>query len=255
MPTLTDPAPRRMVVDWRGVPDLTKSADFYSVASNATIPPREKRGNPAARLMRAISMTVHYAPNGSVVNEPFNNALVAIAQKCGAVMPAILGVEPNGYSTKGIDVTRRGFSSAALTLIKSTFPDCDGYHWDIFTPLSDPVDPWDRVLAGMAGSLRASGKLVIGQQFHPTPATMACNGAFWEESPTNFSYTMARHAADANAFREVLAFADPGREVVYFSEIREPWRFPKWYLDMVHAWCVENDFVLSVGRGETAVAA
>ena len=243
---------RTLHLDWTGHPKLDRPADFYSVASNATLPPKATWGNPAARLLIAFSTTTHYTPEGLLVPEPFNAAVYNIADLAGALVDEVLGVEPNGFFTKPVDITKRGIVAPLTDLLLNTFPHADGFHWDLMTPLGADAGAWERTMAGMANILRSRGRLVVGQQYHPTPASMACNGQWWEQTPTSFGYTMEHHTFDLNMFKGLIKWADPQREVLFVAEIRDYTTLPKWYLDQVKAWAQDNNIVLSWGRNETA---
>lgn len=246
---------RTMVVDWRGVPDTKKRADFYSIASTAEA--RPLLGNPSGRVLAALSTTVLF--NGEFPSSrPFNADLCAHAMKRSALTGRVVWGDPLAWHTRLIDITKRGMAGDMLGLIWKYFPWADGIHLDYFTAMSwafpelAPLDDlWDRVLAGLANGIRDQGKLCLGQQFHPTAPSTALSGEFWEVSPTSFGQTLESHAADVKAFRDLVRRVDQ-RETLFVSEIREPARFPQSYLDQVNAWAEANDFVLSICRDATA---
>jgi hypothetical protein len=242
----------RAIYDARGVPDTTKLADLYVVSS--TLTSRPTLGNPKGRVLVSLSGTLHFTPDGEVDPHPLNLAVHDLADHYGAIMPGILGIEPNGYYTQGIDLTKRGLASELIPLWIEKAGPFDGIHWDIFTPLANPTPPWDRVMSGIASTIRLAGKLVLGQQFQITDGVMGTNGMWWEQSPNNNQYTMERHLIDATMFRQVVKMADK-REAIFVCEMREPEEFPQWYRDQVKAWAIANDFYLSVGVDADAGAA
>ncbi len=122
------------------------------------------------------------------------------------------------------------------------------------TPLTD--DPrWDQVMAGMATYLRGQGKLVVGQQHQLTGAVLACNGAWLEQSPTSFGYTIERHAKDIATFRSMMAMAHDTRESIFVVEVRDPTIYPAWYLDSIKDWASSTNLFISAGVDATAGAA
>lgn len=236
---------RTALYDCRGVPDLTKYADLYIIGPWFT--KRPEVANPNGRVLVSVSTTLLYGPDQRIAENDYNLAVNAIANKYGAVIDQVLGVEPNGYSTRPIDITKRGVAQALLALWISRFSWSRGIHFDIFTPLAEPAATWDGVLTGMASAIRSSGMLVVGQQYHPTGATAACNGCWWEQSPTSFGYTMERHAADLALFRKGMELFHDPREILFVAELRDPSIYPSWYIDQVKAWASANGLYLSQG--------
>lgn len=252
-------AARRMKLDWRGVPDLSGMFDYYSIASTA-----EKRpvlGNPAGKVLVAMSSTILWSPGG-VSPRPFNAALDLAAVKCGAVTDRVVWQNEYGYSTRLFDLTKRGMIPAILALVDQFFPWADGIHWDYASawswqfPDMEPTDQaWDNAYGALFNALRAKGKLVLAQQWHLTNPVMAASGAFLEQSPTSFGYTMAKHAADVQAFREQTKRADapgPQRPTLFVAELREPTKCPASYVAEVKQWASDNDIALSFGRDAQA---
>jgi hypothetical protein len=244
---------RTALYDMRGRPDTSKFADLYIVPS--TLTSRPKLGNPTGRVLVSLSGTIHYAPIGEPVNEPFNLAVYDLALKHDAIMPGILGFEDNGYYTQGIDLTKRGLVGPLIALWLDKAKDFDGIHWDVAVPLADPTLPWDSVMAGMASAIRTAGKLVVAQVHQLTPVAMASNGQ-WLEDPTGFGYTLERHAHDAAMFRQATSafISSDHRESIFVAEMRYPDTFPQWFRDQVRAWCEANNFYLSVGVDANAGA-
>lgn len=232
----------RVIDDMRGVPDTSKKADLYIVAS--TMKGKPALGNPSGRVLVSVSATVHYAPAGDVDPLPYNRALADIALRYGAIIDQVLGVEPNGYFTKGIDLTKRGVVAPLLNLWTQNFSWANGFRWDVFTPLTDDLDKWNMVMGSMANALRETGKLVVGQQHQLTQPAMGTNGLFLEQTPTSFGYTMERHADDLRRFMASLANIHDTREVLWISELRWPETLPSWYLAKVFAWAKDPASVL-----------
>lgn len=249
--------PRTMILDWRGAPNLSRPADFYSVAS--THEKRPEIGNPNGKLFVAISSTTYNTPSGLPVARPYNIALDAVVLRYAATLRS-LDPEPNGYYATLFDITRRGVIREWLSILDERFPWADGYHVDWFSawswafPEMAPMDAaWDSALAALAQALRSRGKLVLSQQFHLTSPVLATNGAFCEQSPFAFRYTLAKHEEDLSIFRSFTGRVDP-REVLWVQEVRDPGAFTKEIIDEIKAWAVRNDAVLSFGRDAQAGA-
>lgn len=245
--------PRRLLLDWRGKPDLSKRAEFYSIAATATKKPI--LGNPNARVLVAISPTILY-DGDQVAGEldGFNQWLAGLLFHRDALTTQVLWQGPGQWHTRLVDITKRGVVQDMLALIERFFGWAHGIHVDGFTAWAEPYEAWDRALAGLASGIRAQQhKLCLAQQFHPTPPSMAASGEFFEQSPTSFGQTMESHAKDIAQFRELLKQAKDDRETLFVAEIREPERFPDWYLAQVRSFALANDVVLSYGRDAQSV--
>lgn len=244
---------RELKLDWRGTPDLTANVEAYSIA--ATAESRPTLGNPDGKLFVAISPTIMYAPDGTVAARPYNLALYDAAVRLGALMPGrTIWTGNGGYRIDLFDLTKRGMLQAWLKLIDQFFPWADGIHIDWFTawswkfPDMAPTDDrWDYLLHQLANSLRYRGLLVIGQQYHLTNPLMACNGAFVEQSPFAWRYTLAKHAAEMEEWWSFVNRVDP-RPDFWVYEIREYLTWPVETLDLVKQWAEEQNVLLCLGR-------
>lgn len=252
-------APKRWLTDWRGVPDLTKRADFYSIYWTATA--RPETANPDARIFVSIATTVLVGPDGPSTS-PFNWALYHAAEARGALTGRTVWSGDAGWHTELIDITVRGMAQDFQRLALEHFAWADGFHWDYFTAMSwqfpdlAPLDEvWDRVLAAVANGLRAAGKIVIGQQFHLTPPTTALNGLFLEQFPWAFQYTFAQHEADLTNVRRLIQFSGCDREILWVTEMREPLIYGPAMLAMVEAWAERLGMAVAYGRDATAEGA
>lgn len=250
--------PRTMRVDWRGHPDLSVPADFYSIGPYFDSPPRIIK--PEGRVLVAISSTVYLAPSGAPVDRPYNADLYRMALKYGA-LSHLLDPDPNGYRAQLFDITKRGVIREWLAILDRCFVGFAGFHADWFTAWSwafsdmAPLDAqWDSALGAFAEALRSRGKLVLGQQYHLTTPLMNTNGAFCEQYPTFNRYTIEQHTADLGRFRDMTkrVDGDKPREVVWTQEVRDPSRFPAAYIQQIKDWAAANDVVLSFGRDATA---
>lgn len=251
---------RRLVLDWRGNPDLTKKADFFSVGPYASS--RPVTGNPNARILVAISPTLMYYGSEPVLAQSYGADLYYAAQKRGALMPThIVWGDPLKYNTRLFDVTRRGMIGDWLKILGDHFGWSNGYHVDYFTAMSwqfpdlAPIDDvWDRALASLASGIQSTGRLCLGQQFFLSPPIMAANGGFWEQYPTCFRQTFESHTRDVEMFRDFTRRIDD-REVLFVSELREPAKFPADYVARWRSWGEAFDLVLCEGRDAAAVGA
>lgn len=246
---------RTMVLDWRGVPNLSKSADFYSIAS--THETRPVLGNPQGRVLVGVSATIMYGPGG-VANRPYNMDLFAAATRLNARTNRIVWDGGAGWYTVLFDLTKRGMVSAWLKILHDRFGWADGLHLDYASAWSwlwrdmEPTDAaWNRAYAAVLSAQLEQGKLALAQQFSLTEVVMAGSGAFWEQSPTSFGQTFESHAEDAKKFRDFTSRVD-GRETLFVAELREYEKFPAWYRDKMREWATANDIVVSVGRDATA---
>lgn len=250
--------PRRCIVDWRGVPDLTKRADFYSVFWSHKN--RPTLGNPNGRILVAISATLLYHGPGPAMR-PYNLDLYQAALKRNALTERVAWTGEDEWHSRVFDLTKRGMLQDWLAILAEHFPWADGFHVDyfsawswLFPDMAQSDELWDRLLAGLATGIRVQNKLCLAQQFHPSAPSMAASGQFWEVNPTSFGQTLESHESDAEMFRDAVGRVD-GRETLFVSEIREPARYPAWYIEQVRAWAARNDFVLSLGRDATSVGA
>lgn len=246
---------RSLLCDWRGVPDLNKSADFYSIAS--THQTRPVTGNPAGKILVGVSSTVYFTPSGQPVDKPYNRDLWDMANRYDAWLEQ-LDPEPNGYYGRLFNITTRGVLSTWKGLLFKHYGWAEGFHIDWFTawswafPEMERLDAaWDNALVTLANALRREGKLVIGQQFHLTNPVLACNGAWLEDYPTAFSYTMAMHAEEKRRMEEFTSRVD-ARESLWVAELRYPEKFTSAYKDAMRAWAEYNGMILSIGRDATA---
>jgi hypothetical protein len=251
-----------MTKDWRGTPNLTHITDFYSIFW--THQARPVLGNPNGRVLVSFAPTILFDVADVASTSPFNAEFYAAAVRRNAMTDLEVWRDTGtGQHTKLVDMTCRCMVSDVLKLIAAHFPWAEGIHHDYFTawswlfPQLAPLDDaWDRALAGLASGLRATGKLVLAQQFQLTAPTMAANGLFLEQYPEQFGQSRASHAADLASFRNVLAVAHDPREVLWVAEVRDPSYlttiYGAFYLGNVKAWADANNFVLSVGEDATA---
>lgn len=243
-----------MVLDWRGAPTLSQPADLYSIA--ATAESRPVTGNPSGKILVAISPTILYGPDGNVADRPYNKALWRAAVDCGAVTSREVWRGDNGYSTRLFDLTKRGMLAAWLKLLDEHFPWADGFHIDYFSAWSwlfpdlAPSDVlWDQALAALATHLRSEGKVVIGQQYHLTNPLCATDGAFVEQSPFAWHYTLEQHHDDMVLWQNVTKFGDKKPRPSFWTyEVRDWQNWPKESLDLVKKWAEEQDVYLCLGR-------
>lgn len=248
---------RTMCVDWRAQPNLLKAADFYSLG-----PLHETRptlGNPKGRALVAVSATLLYGPEGAPSSREYNADFYELAKAKGALTEREAWRNEYGWSSRIVDVTKRGMVSGWLALFAKHFGWADGVHLDwasawswAFPDMAPTDEAWNNALSGFLGGVLGTGRLAIGQQFQLTPIIMAGSGAFWEQYPTGFGSDFDRHAQELVEFRNMTSRVD-GREVLFVSELREPGKFPEWYRIKMQQWASVNDIVLSWGRDSTAM--
>lgn len=245
-----------MIVDWRGSPDLFKAAEFFSVGAYWKAMPPHRAG---AKVLVGVSPTIIYTPEGVPSPISYNMALWTAMRNLGANTDMVVWTGNGGYSTHLFDLSRRGVLSAWLQVLQDELWWAHGFHVDYFTAMSwqfpelvDRDSIWDGVLGAFASELRRRGKLVIGQQFHLTNPLMNCNGAFVEQSPYAWGYTLDAHAAELARFRDMVARVDP-REDLWVFEVRDYQRWPAAALDKVRAWATEQHVHLSLGRDANAI--
>ena len=252
---------RYMTVDWRGTPNLTHVTDFYSIYWTHQV--RPVLGNPNGRVLISFAPTILFDGAGVPSSSPFNAELHAAAIRRGAMTDLEVWRDlSTGAHTLLFDLTCRCMIQDVLKLIAAHFPWADGIHHDYFTawswlfPQLQPRDAaWDQALNGLANGLRATGKLVLGQQFHLTSPTTATNGLFYEQYPEKFGRTQADIASDLSIFGTLMSVAHDTREKLFVAELRDPTMlsilFGGGYLPAVKAWAAANNIVLSVGRDAT----
>lgn len=245
-----------VIVDWRGAPDLWKQADVFSVGSWFKERPPSRAGS---RVLCGISPTILYGPDGSVASTSYNVALWTALRNLSANTDKVVWSGNGGYSTHLFDLTKRGVVGAWLDVLSRELWWADGFHLDYFTAMSWQFPElagsdatWDAVLGGFASDLRKRGKLVLGQQFHLTTPLMNCNGAFVEQSPYAFGYSLDEHVSDLNRFKAMVARMDQ-REVLWVFEVRDYQRWPAESLLALRAWAQENAVHLSLGRDAAAI--
>lgn len=240
-----------MLVDWRGVPDLSRPVEAYSIAS--THERRPVTGNPSGKVLVAVSPTV-MMKDGVPVNRPYNMALWRKVVDLGASTNRVVWQGENGYETRLFDLTKRGMLREWIKILDSFFPWADGFHLDYFSAwswafpdMASSDEAWDKALTDLANALRSRGKLVLGQQFHLTQPLLACNGAFVEQSPFAWHYTLPMHTEDMDFWFEFTNRVDP-RTPFWVYEIRDYLSWPKETLDLVKAWAEKEDVLLALGR-------
>lgn len=243
----------RWLTDWRGAPDLTKVADYYSVGPYFSA--RPTLGNPNGKVFVYTSATVLMTPEGKPSPVPYYADLYAAAVMRGALTNRVVWSDTNGYHTLLLDLTKKRFLLDFLIIVLKHFAWADGFHFDyfstwswLFLDLTLRDAAWDEVLWRAANWLRNHNKLVVGQQFHLTTPVMATNGLFVEISPTYQQYTTEKHAADCEQFRSETA----PREIVWVQEIRYPQDYDAVTLQAILSWAETNGMAVALGRDATA---
>lgn len=251
-----------MGLDWRGRADFsTKVADLYSVYwTNHGRPVTPVTGAVESPVLVAWQPVVMFTPDGepSAAHE-YNLDLYGAALGESAMTDLVVTRDMAGYTTRLVDITKRRMVSKMIGLRLTHYAWAQGDHLDYFTPMSwqfpelESIDAaWSWALNALANGLRGVGRIAIGQQFHPASECMALNGQFWEVDPTSFGQTMESHTADLAAFRSVMAMADPGRRIMFVSELRQPSRYPAWYIAQYKSFVESNGLYACVGRDAMA---
>lgn len=247
---------KTMILDWRGGNyDFSRTADFYSCFSTHT--KRPVTGNPNGRVLASFSSGVLFQ-DALPADRPFNMAVHDAAVRRGAMTERVIWTGDGGWHTRLVDLTHRKMAQDLIEIVGRHLGWADGYHIDyfsawswLFPDLAPKNAEWDRALIRLANMLRSNGKLVLVQQFQVTAPTLASSGLFLEVNPTSFGKTMEMHETALRDFREMATRTDQ-REVLWVSELREPGKYPAWYVDEVKRWAAKNDIALSFGRDATA---
>jgi hypothetical protein len=156
-------------------------------------------------------------------------------------------------SVTAIDVAVPEIAGAWADLVVRHFgPWAYGIHADYWTDLawidrSFPREYWDRWNAGLVTfgeRIKGAGFKLLGQQFHLTPITHVLDGLYVEQSPGHFGLSFVQHAENMKRH---------GHPENWVFELREPSKFPAWYVRQTIEFVREHGAILSPGRDASAL--
>lgn len=250
---------RHCITDLRGSgrwtpADYTRQADLWIVSSSWTEKPTPQR---TLAHLSASYLTIDGALAGGVGT--LNRMIGTLIQPL-AVPP--LWTSADGRQTLcPINLNARHAASELADLVTRKMAAFDGVLIDYFCGLGwaypgafseDFWALWDRSLRAWVEQMRALRPdwIIVGQVHQNTEPTGALNGRYIEQDLTSFGCTFESNAKDVSQFTAMAKLT--GREVVFVAELRDPLRYPAYYVDQVKAFCESTGAYLSAGRDATA---
>lgn len=254
-------AVKRMLTDWRGAPKWTK-ADRNRACTRASISPVwtiSPFGLRPVEVLVAIQPGVHRVsgiPSGKP--DSFNAELGTLVDNAGSWAKVagerIVLWQSGEQSVTAIDLCDPKLVNVWAALIVHHFAWGRGYHLDYFSGLGwiapnlgdDVWARWEQGWRDACAALREHhpGATLLGQQFHLTRITDSVDGLFLEESPGHFGRSFEQIAADMTAH---------GHASDWVLEIRDPSKFPSYYLGRCLAFAEAQGAFVSWGRDGTAL--
>lgn len=250
---------RHCITDLRGKgrwtpADYTRQADLWIVASSWTDKPTP------ARTLAHLSAS-YLTLDGAVSGEPGTlNKMIGTMLQPLAVPP--LWTSADGRQTLcPVNLNARHAASQLADLVTKKMAAFDGVLIDYFVSLAwaypgafseDFWAQWDRSLRAWVEQMRALRPdwIIVGQIHQNTEPTGALNGRYCEVDLTSFGCSFESNIRDFQAFAALSKMS--GREIVNVAELRDPLRYPAWYVDKVKGACELTGAYLSWGRDASA---